>query len=124
MVKQVICTPIVTHPPLPQALAEAHAASAAWEARAEAGLAHSERLKDLLAESAAWPSADEDGGGGGGASAPGGKAVGGASGGSDSRGGGGGGRLTEGDAADVRRALLAEQARTAELQVQVTHLYT
>ena len=87
-----------------QALEEERAASVAWEARAQAGLAHSERLKDLLEVSASWPPAAGESAAG-----------------SATRAGvgGGGGDGAAQQAAAMRRELLAEQARTADLQVQV-----
>lgn len=87
-----------------QAMAELREVASKWEAQTQRGLAQSERLKDLLEESAAWDAAAQQAQQAGGAGS--------------GSGGGGSGDLPalcerlQGD-------LLQERARSAQLDLQV-----
>jgi hypothetical protein len=92
---------------LGEALGEAQACNASWEAAAQAGLAQSERLKELLEESAAWEPpvtgaahAPEGNGGGGGAAAA----------------------AAQRRCEALEREALLQRARCAELETQVRAL--
>lgn len=87
---------------LSEALAAAQDSEARWQQRAQSGLAHSEHLTELLSESAAWPSESA----------------------ASCEAEGPQQRLDNnvGRDDDAHRALLAERARAAQLQLQVNAL--
>lgn len=86
---------------LSEALAAAQASESGWQQRAQNGLAHSEHLTNLLSESAAWPSHTAATRQKEGHQQPGGSTS---------------------PVEDAHQALLIEQARAAQLQLQVNAL--